>query len=506
MKSRTENSAHNLIYSIVAQLSTVILTFFSRTVFIESLGEEYLGINGLFSNIITILSLAELGIGTAIVYSMYQPISEGNEEKIAALVGYYKHLYSILAIAVTGIGLAFFPFLDFFINFDRDIPYIKYYYFLFLLQTVSSYLIVYRTSILTADQKNFLITRNEIIGNFVSVIGQILVLKLTDSYALYTIVHIVVGLAVNWINSRRAVRYYPYITEKHVLSTKEKKDIWINIKSMFAYKVGGVILNNTDNLLISKLVGTVVVGYYSNYSLLISKISNMVNLIFTSIQASLGNYNVEKEGKDMYSMFKIISFIEYWVYAFCSISFCLLTNDFIELWIGKRFVLADNILYVCVLNFYIQGVLYPIWCYRNTTGLFKDTRFLMYFAAVINLVLSILLGMRYGLLGILVSTAIARMATNLWYEPYILFDKYFSIKVKEYYFRELGRIVKIGLYIVISQFIFNKIQIERLGILLLVKIGYCVFVPNILLWIENRKSEEYSYVLQRVAGLVHRKL
>ena len=124
MKSRTENSAHNFIYSIVAQLSTVILTFFSRTVFIESLGEEYLGINGLFSNIITILSLAELGIGTAIVYSMYQPISEGNEEKIAALVGYYKHLYSILAIAVTGIGLAFFPFLDFFINFDRDIPYI----------------------------------------------------------------------------------------------------------------------------------------------------------------------------------------------------------------------------------------------------------------------------------------------------------------------------------------------------------------------------------------------
>ncbi len=505
MKSRTENSAHNFLNNIIAQVTTIFLSFFSRTIFIDCLGEEYLGLNGLFSNIITVLSLAELGIGTAIVYTMYKPIAEGDTKKIAALVGYYRRLYSILALVVAGIGVAFYPFLDFFINIDGDIPYIKYYYFLFLIQTVSSYLIVYKTSVLIADQKNYLITKNEIIGNFVSVICQIIVLKITRSYALYTIVHIVAGLAVNWLNSKKAVKHYPYILEKHILSREEKRNIWINIKSMFTYRVGGVILNNTDNLLISRFIGTGTVGFYSNYSMLISKVSNVVNLIFTSIQASLGNYNAEKEGRDLYGMFKIISFIEYWVYAFCSVSFCLLTNDFVTVWLGERFVLADNILYVCVLNFYIQGVLYPIWCYRNTTGLFKDTRLMMYFAAVINLILSIILGLKCGLFGVLISTAIARIATNLWYEPYILFKKYFNINVKKYYLIELDRIIKIGLFIVISQFLFNKIQIESVSILLTIKTCYCILLPNFLLWVENRKKAEYSYVLQRMIKLIYKK-
>ena len=503
MKSRIENSAKNFIANAGAQIVAIILNLFSRKVFIRTLGEDYLGINGLFSNIITVLSLAELGIGTAIVYSMYAPIAEGNKKKISALVWYYRNLYIAIALIIAAMGLAFYPFLDFFINLDTNIPQIKYYYFLFLIQTVSSYLIVYRTSVLTADQKGYLITKNNIIGNFITVICQIIVLIITHSYGLYTITQIIVGLTINYINSRAAIRNYPYIKEKYTLLAEEKKNIWANIKSMFSYKVGSVILNNTDNLLISKLISTTLLGFYSNYSMLISKVSGMVALIFTSIQSSLGNYNAETKGKDMYAMFKIISFIEYWVYGFCSIAFCILANDFITLWIGEKYVLSNDILYVCVLNFYIQGVLYPIWCYRNTTGLFKDTRFMMYFAAAINLMLSIFLGLKLGLFGILISTAVARLCTNLWYEPYILFKKYFHLSVSEYYLKELCRFIKIAVFISISNYLFSKIPIVNIFALFCIKTVYCILIPNVLLWAENRKSKEYSYLYKRIAALIN---
>lgn len=502
MKSRTENSAMNFAASAASQIISIVLSLFSRTVFIKTLGEDYLGINGLFSNIITVLSLAELGIGTAIVYSMYAPIVQKDRKKIAALVNYYKTLYGSIAIIVTIIGLAIFPFLDFFINLDTEIPNVKYYYLLFLAQTVSSYLIVYRSSILTADQKGYLITKNTVIGNFLSTILQIILLLTTHSYGLYTATQIIVGLLVNYINSRAAVKQYPYILEKEQLEKEEKKKIWINIRSMFSYKVGSVILNNTDNLLISKLVSTTVLGFYSNYTLIIAKASSVVNLIFSSLQASLGNYNADNKDGNLYFMFKVISFIEYSVYAFCCICFMLLMNDFITIWVGERFVLSSEVLWICVVNFYIQGVLYPIWCYRNTTGLFRDTKFMMFFAAGINLILSIFLGMYCGLFGILVSTAIARLCTNMWYEPYILFKRYFSEAVSKYYFNEFLRAVKIFGFIVLSQCLFSVVGIQGIYLSFFIKILYCVTVPIFLLWLENRRKDEYKYIKGKAYDLI----
>ena len=293
MSQRTQKSTFNLITSIISQFLTIALSFVSRSVFIYTLDARYLGINGLFTNIISLLSLVELGISTALIFSMYEPLAHDDKKKLAALTKFYKKLYTIIGIVIATLGLLLFPFLDFFINLDVGVPNVKYYYLLFLLQSVCSYFMVYKTSIMIADQKNYILTRNTMFFNICATITQIVVLLLWRNYAIYLIVIVVFNILGNLYNSRVAEKQYPYINDNEDLDSVEKKAIWENIKSMFMYKLGGVILNNTDNILISKLVGTLEVGFYSNYSLILQKVSNLTSLVFTSIQASLGNLNVD---------------------------------------------------------------------------------------------------------------------------------------------------------------------------------------------------------------------
>lgn len=505
MESKTRNSSLNFIFSVLSQITNIVLAFIVRTVFIKCLGVEYLGLNGLFTNIISVLSLAELGVSSAIIYSMYKPVSENDTDKICQLINYYKKLYSIIALVVLAVGLAFFPFLDFFINLESDVPNVKYYYFLFLGQTVSSYLIVYRTSVLTAYQKDYIISRTAIISNVISYIGQIVVLLLFKNYVIYMLVAIICTFLCNAVNSIIASKRYPFINNKKALPKDEQTAIWNNIKSMFAYKLGSVILNNTDNLLISKLVNTLTLGFYSNYCLIIDKIAAVVNLIFTSLQASLGNYNVKSSPSQKYFMFKVISFIEYWVYGFCCICFCLLIDVFIEIWLGSNYQLDMIVVYICVFNFYLKGVLYPLWCFRNTTGMFKDTKYTMFIAATINIVLSVVLGLKIGLVGILLATAIARICTNIWYEPLKLFKNYFGQPVFKYYVNEIIRILFLIVLIIISHNILSLFTPENLYLTFLIRILYCLFVPNFIFILLFFRTAEFKYVLEKIRFLLNKK-
>lgn len=511
MASRVENTKSNLKINIFSQVTTIILSFVSRSVFIKTLGIDYLGVNGLFTNILSVLSLAELGIGTAIVYSMYKPLSEKDERKLSALTGYFKKLYLTIALIVLGLGLAIFPFLGYIVNLDSPIQNVNYYYFLFLAESVSSYLIIYKTSIITADQKSFIINKNKMVANTLTTIIQILVLIFIRNYLLYLFIRILIPLSCNYYNTKIAEKMYPYINEKVELDKEEKKKIWVNIKSMFMYKVGDVILNNIDNILISLIVSTTVVGYYSNYSMLIVRISLFASLIFSSLQASLGNLNVNSDNKKKYFMFRTISLISFWIYGFSFIAFALLFQDFIVVWIGSEFLLPNTVVYVVISNFYLKGVLYPVWCYRQTTGLFKETKYTMPVACVINLVLSILLGNIFGIIGIFSATLIARLLTNIWFEPYKLFKGYFKRKISRYFIKEILRFISINIFIFVSLFIFDLIPVSNIYISFILKLIYCVVVPNSILLICHYKTKEFQYIydksgIKKITEKIKRKL
>jgi O-antigen/teichoic acid export membrane protein len=500
-KSRINYSIYNITTNIGSRIILLILSFFSRTIFIYVLGEKYLGISGLFSNIISILSLAELGIGGSIIYAMYVPLAKNDQKKLAALMNYYKKLYIIIGICVTIIGLCLIPFLHLIVKFDTPLPNIEFYYLLYLINTASTYFFVYKTSIINADQKGYKLTITNTVFYVICFFMQNAVLLISKNFTLYLITQIVFSILPNVYNSFRVEKLYPYIKSSEQLTKDEKKGIWVNIKSMFSYQIGNVVLNNTASIFISIFVGTVTVGYYSNYMLLISSVAGITGLIFSSIQASVGNLVANSDSLNQYKMFKNITFLAFWIYSFCSVCFCLLLNDFILIWIGESYLLNIEIIYVCVFNFYIAGILYPIWIYRNTIGLFTQTKNIMIFTSLINIVLSYILGTFFGLIGVLISIGTSRLLTNVWFEPYKLFKVYFHVSLKKYYLKQIFSALLTVCIIVLGQYICSLFFIQRIVLRLGIKAIICIIVPNVIIYFIFRKTQEFNYILNIVKDL-----
>ena len=452
---RTKKSIINIGFNLTNQIITLALSFISRTVFIYTLGVEYLGINGLFTDVLGILSMADLGFNTAMVYSFYKPLANNDIKKLTSLTTFYKRVYNIIAIVITIIGISIIPFINLIVKTEKEIPLLKVYYLFSLVGIVISYLFVYKTSIVTADQNNYVITRISIIFSLIQTVTQIIVLLVLHSYLSYLAVGIVIKFLNNFVASKKAVNLYPFINEQQSLDKKSIGEILENLKSVFIYKVSSVLLNATDNIIISFLLGTALVGYYSNYLMLNNKIIAIFSLLFTSVTASIGNLIVKDSPQKRYEIFECeqsISFIFCCVIIPCYVN---LVNDLINIWLGAEYQLDINIVIIIALNLYLSCVMQPLWSYREATGLYQKTKWIMLIAAVINVILSVFLGMLVGIGGVLLASVIARISTYVWYEPKLLFGEYFNKKANRYFVSLLKNLLFVFCIIYIL-FYFNK--------------------------------------------------
>ncbi len=452
MASRTTNSIKNIIFSLAFQLVTLILSFVNRTVFIWILGVNYLGISGLFSDILSMLSLADLGFGVALTYSMYDPLAKHDYDRLAGLINLYKKVYRIIALAVTLIGVALVPFLKYLIHLNKPIPHITLYYLLFLANTVASYLVVYKTSILTADQKEYKLNKYRSIFSVLQTTFMTIFLWLTHNYTVYLCVQVAFTYMQNFYCSYVAEKEYPFIKKKIELPFKDVKKIFKNLYSVFLYKISGVLLNATDNTLISVLIGTSVVGIYSNYSLIITRATNLINTVFYSLTASLGNLVVKENAERRFKVFQMMQSMSVILSTICVCGFAFLIQDFIRLWLGNKYILSNEVLIAIIINFYLGIILLPIWVYREATGLYQQTKYVMVLTAIINLVLSIVMGKAMGLAGILFASAIARLTTYFWFEPVLLFKEYFGIS-SWVYFRGIIKSLIFTLGLMLAEFL-----------------------------------------------------
>lgn len=462
--SRTEKALKNASFGILSQALTLILSFVSRTFFIKFFGVEYLGLNGLFTDVLGLLSMADLGFTIAMVYSFYEPLANHDEKKLAGLITFYKRVYTYIAIAVALIGVSLLPILPYIINFDTTVPNVNIYYLISLFNVVISYLWVYRAAILTADQQEYRIKKISMTISIITTVVQIVVMYAFQNYIVYLLISTMSSLINNVIASQAALRLYPYIKNKVEITRQEKKDIFKNLGSVFVFKVSNVLINATDNILISILVGTVVVGYYSNYSMIQKQIMTFYSLLFTSMTASIGNLIVEGTPESRYRVFKCqqsMSFVLCIVIVPC---FALLANDFIRIWLGDSFNFDSVTLIIICLNMYLACVLQPLWTYREATGLYRKTKWIMIICAIENIVLSIILGKIMGLAGILLATALSRLSTYIWYEPPILFKEYFEIGAKDYYLSIVKNFALIVVVFMIGSIIANKIIADSIWI------------------------------------------
>lgn len=495
--NRTRKSLNNIIVGFLNQIATLLLSFISRTIFIRILGTELLGVNSLFSDILNLLSMADLGFSTAMTYSFYKPISENDTEKLSALINFYRKIYNIIAIAIAVIGILLTPFLHLVININKPIPLLKVYYLFSLAGVVISYLFVYKTSIIIADQKNYVVTSISIITTFIKTIVQIVILIIFRNYIFYLSINLIAGFLNNYIISKKAVKLYPYINKKNKLKLKEKKDIFRNMKSIFLYKISSLLLTATDNILISKIVGTIVVGYYSNYLMITNKVLAIIQIIFGSLTASIGNIIIKEKSEKRYEIFKATQSINFIICGIVVTSFSVLINDLVMIWLGKKFIFDDGIVLVITLNMYLACILQPIWTYREATGLYIKTKYIMLITALINLILSVILGKIMGIGGILIASIIARLLTYFWYEPLLLFKEYFSKSVWDYFIPLIVNIIITIFTITLFNKIFYHLKVTS-WYLLIIKSIMCILGASIIFLFIYSRSEGFNIIIKKI--------
>lgn len=490
--SRTKNSIRNIRIGLLSQVILLALNFISRTLFIRNLGEYYLGINGLFSNIISLLSLVDLGLTTSMIYTFFEPLCFNDIEKIDALTSFYKKVFIFICSFVFLLGVLVLPIIQGVINFDNRDENIYLYYFLYLLNCVASYMFAYRIPLIIADQKKYVISRISFVFNLFRIFFQIIVIYRFKSFFLYLIIQIFATLFENIYTQKKAEKMYPSCMNKVELTRKDRGDILSNIKSMFIYRLSIVLINSTDNIFISKLVGTIVVGFYSNYVMLITAINYFITVLFTSISASIGNLIVKEDNKKREEIFNVILFCGLWMGALLSNILYSCLSDFIRLWIGRKYVLEEPAVLAIVFNFYLVCVLNPLWRFREASGLFAKTKYIMLVCALVNICLSLFLGARWGLPGILFSTAFARITTYFWYEAHILYKIYFKSSCKNYLIWQL-----LNFIIVISLMLINKLFMYYVNYItwqnLIIKFIFSIMLVNLSYYFLFRKTHEFRY-------------
>lgn len=432
-----KKSAQNMIMGFVYQAVTLVLSFVSRTAFIHTLGDEYLGINATFSDVLSLLSMADLGFGTAMAYSFYKPLAENDKKQVAALIHFYKKIYNVIAVTVLVLGIACVPFLKYIVNTEKEIPNLEIYYLFSLFGVVISYLFVYKTTLLTADQKDYKVVRIRMWTSVLKTVLQIVVLYLFRNYILYLTIGVVVQYANNFIASKKTEKEYPYIKGKNSdgeIDKSVKDNLFGNMKSVFLYKLSGTMFSATDNIIISMVVGTAIVGRYSNYLMVSNKLLLVEQIVFSAMTASIGNVIVKESAKKRLEVFQALQSASF---IFCGIitsAFCILINDLVGVWLKSDiYVLSSLTVIAITVNTYFSCVLQPLWVYRDATGLYMKTKYVMLAGAILNVVLSVILGYAIGLPGVIFASAISRLSTYFWYEPKLLFKEYFESNAKVYY-------------------------------------------------------------------------
>ena len=505
--SRTDNALRNITTIWMEKFIVMFASFVLRTVFIRTLGVKYVGLDGLFTNILTMLSLTELGIGTAMTYSMYKPIADGDNDKLASIMSLYKRLYRYIALIIFILGLLLVPVLKVFVKDPPADINIYIVYTGFLLNTVLSYLFTYKRSMLTANQMAYKYTLIDMIAKIIILGCQSAVLLLFKNYYLYLFVLVLCSFAENAYVSLYVDKLYPFIKQKYVtvLAKEEKAYITKDVKALFLHKFGDFAINSTDNMLISAFINVATVGIVSNYNLIISGINTFINNFFSSLQASVGNLIVEENKEKQLELLETMNFIGFWIYGFIAVGFYFfLTPVVTTLW-GNDLALEKEVVVLMVISQYLTGLRYPLSTFKTAAGLYVQDKFVPLIQAVVNLGCSIIAVKIMGLPGIFLGTIASSVLVASWNRAYIVYKYAFGMGTKRYF-------IKYGLqvmYILSIVFIMSKIYIVMpitgtwgsiiIGIII------CSIVYNGLILILFNRTKEFKKVKQIVLSKFFRR-
>lgn len=507
-KSRTQNTIMNTAAGFLTRISNMIARLMLQTVLIRVLGVQYTGVSGLFTSVLTILSFAELGIGSAITYELYKPLVERDEKRIAALMTFYKTAYRLVAAIVLICGMLIIPFLNFFVKEVPDISEsIILIYMMFVVKTVFSYLLIYKSTLLVANQQNYIVSEIQAAACLIRTVIECVLLYFTKQYMTYLVVEILGTIAQNLWISRVAEKQHPtlklYSDER--IGREDTRRMLKSIKGLAMYKASFALGNGVDNIIISATINTASVGLVTNYTLIRKELEMLIKQFYNSVIPSVGNLAVTSTEDRQHEVFTNLFFLDFWISCFCTVSYFALIQPFIVLWFGEEYLLSLAVAGALAVDFYLACMLNPIASFRTANGIFVQGQYRPLIMVIINIALSLMMGLWWGIPGVFIATIVSRLVTQ-WYDPYLLFKLVFKRSPRRFFIMNYSFLL---LTVALSMLVYllgNMLPIHNIWINIIARAALCVVLPNAVILLLFHRTEEFKYCVGQIRTIGRRLL
>ena len=505
---RTENASRNVVFGFILKIYQIIVPFLMRTVMIHFMGVQYLGLGSLFTSILQVLNLAELGVGSAMVYSMYRPIAMDDKKTICALMRLYQRYYYIIGAVIAAAGIFFTPLIPKMVN--GVLPegvnlYILY--FLNLGATVLSYwLFAYKNCLFQAHQREDVVSKVSLLVATVQYLFQFYIVIWLKNYYLYVIVNLFGTVAVNVLTAVFANRVYPHYKPKGQLTHQEVKQINQRVRDLFTAKLGGVIVNSADSIVISAILGLTVLAVYQNYYYILNSILGFTQIIFTSCIAGIGNSLITENSKKNFHDLMVFSFLIYWISGVCTTCLFCLYQPFMKIWVGEQLMLDFKVVMCFCVYFYVLQASQILFSYKDAAGIWYEDRFRPLVTALSNLVMNLIMVRFWGIYGVILSTVISTALIGMPWLLYNLFHILFEPQQLFAYLRSLG--IYTCMTIIACAITHTLCSLVHMGDIatLIVRGGICCVVPNMFFLVVYHNQKEFVASVQIVDRITKGKL
>ncbi len=507
LKARTKNTARNTVVGIAAQMIQIVSSFACRMVFVRALPQAYLGVNGLFSNVLSILALSELGVGNAVTYELYSALAHDDKEQIKSLMRFFRNACLVIGTVITVTGLLIIPLVKKWVPIDPAITEdIRVLYLFFLVNTSITYFMAHRIAIIQDSQQSYILTLVHTACTIFQNVVQIIILSTNRNFLLYLAMMVLSTAAYHIICTIISGRLFPYLKEENVqeLPPEQTKRMFRNTKDLFITAISGRLVNQTDNIIITAFGGLVTTGLNSNYSLLTATLVSLTRKVNDAVQASIGNVNALENREKRLRLFNEIHFFFFWFYFWCACCYIILVQDAISLFFGANYVMAFSIAVITGVNFYTAEQAMIVKIFKNTMGLFRYGKYAALMTGIINIFLSLLLGKYYGVFGILLASFISQIITTRWYFPYVTFKHGLQASPWIYYRNDVRYWIEGAVVFLITYYLSSLFQFGVLGNLLYRGV-ICVIVPNLMLYLIHRNDPKFQQLKTRILGILKKK-
>lgn len=506
---RVRQAKKNVFFGYVSNFIILITGFIQRTVFIYVLGETLLSVNGLYTDVLTMLSVAELGIGTAMNFALYKPVASGDKEKIKSFMKLYRKAYLFIGLIIAVAGIALSPFLKYIVK-NPGIITVKeltIYYFIFLFNTVSSYFVSYKYSLANAEQKNYIQTNIQTVTKIITVMVQVVILLVMRNFLAFLITQAVIELIQKIFVSAYFNKLYPYLTEKEVkpLEKEEKDMVWTKVRALVLHRVGDMARLQTDSIIISSVIDTNLVGRVGNYNYIITYAANFINVVFTSLISGLGNLVATESVKKQHDIFKVYRFFGCWMFGFATVGCWYMLDPFVgNIWLSSKWQVSMVVIGLILTDFYFKGERSILQNYKVASGIFEQDKWLPIVQGVVNLIISIVLAYKIGLAGVYIGTVISGLIGNI-VKPIVIYKVSFDMSAREY-FLDSAKYLGVILGIMAVLYPINYYMLAEFSILkfvLMVLIVTAVF--NLTFLLVFGRTAEFRYVSDMVKRKIKKK-